>query len=1265
MSTDASAPAHSSPYRSFWQAGFEGADHVNGFGLPLDMNRATRHLENIDEDYARLARFDMRTVRESVGWRCCERGPGFDFASVRRRAEAAQRHGVQILWTCLHYGVPADIDLFSKEFVARFARFCEALALCLRPWSGGDLAPVFTPVNEISFFGWAVCETGLMHPFRGDMPERGYELKKNLVAAALAGGDAIRSVMPEARLLHVDPLVHIVAPRDRPDLAEAAARRSAFQFQAWDMLCGRIEPELGGSPAQLDLIGVNYYPNNQWEHLTDARLHWHLRDPRRRTFADLLAETARRYGRPLVVAETSHQGAAKAQWISEIAEDVDKARRSGVDVQGICLYPATDRPDWQDPLRWHTSGLWSVDPNHADLPRSLDETYARALRHAQCRLAHQPLKEQETPMKTLVVFSHLRWDFVFQRPQHLLSRLARTRRILFVEEPVHDDTDPVAEILDPAPGVRVLRPHTRVRAPGFHDEQIGAISRLLAERLAIDAPDGYSVWFYTPMALPLLGGLEPEAIVYDCMDELSAFAAAPPQLLSREATLLRIASVVFAGGPSLFEAKRNRHPNIHCFPSSVDLVHFGKATDPDLAHAALWTLPGPRLGFFGVVDERFEAALVGALAAARPHWQICIVGPVVKIDPATLPQAANIHYFPQQPYAALPSFLAGWDVCLLPFAKNESTRFISPTKTLEYLAAEKPVVATDIADVVRLYGEAVRVGTDTRSFIEACDAALAESAEQRESRLAVTRRLTSTTSWDATATQMETLLSEAEAEGLGAAARNYLESGQIVALPPARARQENASACLILGAGPTGLSAAWHFGRDCRLLERGSTVGGWCRSIEQDGFCFDHAGHIMFSNDEHVLSMYRLLLGDNLHWQDREAWVYSKGVHTRYPFQGSLYGLPPEVLKECLVGAIEARFGSLAANATRARLPHARVPEDCCGDGAAPGGDAAAAGAPVAAENFEQFIHRVWGAGVAKHFAVPYNEKLWKVPLAEMETSWLGGRVPLPNLVEMIEGALRPSPKPMGPNARFGYPLRGGFQALMNGFLPHLQGDLVLDANVVRVSPQARSVFLSDGRSYGYEQLVSTLPLPKLVEAIGNEAPREIHEAAAALRHVSVRCVNLGIGRERITDKHWIYYPEDTVFHRIFMQGNASPHCNPPGGFGLTCEISHTREHPLPVEGDALVRRCIDDCIRVGVIRADDEVRVANQVEMPYAYVVYDHARQRNVDLIRAWLLERDIHLAGRYSEWEYYNSDHAFLAGRRAAAAVKAALEQRNALIA
>src|SRR6185436_16385768 len=312
---------------------------------------------------------------------------------------------------------------------------------------------------------------------------------------------------------------------------------------------------------------------------------------------------------------------------------------------------------------------------------------------------------------------------------------------------------------------------------------------------------------------------------------------------------------------------------------------------------------------------------------------------------------------------------------------------------------------------------------------------------------------------------------------------------------------------VVIGAGPTGLSAAYHLGRDSILLEQADRVGGWCRSVEDNGFTFDMAGHIMFSTDPYVHQMYQLLLGDNVHWQDREAWIYSKGVHTRYPFQGALYGLHPEVIKECIVGAIEARFGSLNAkkpaadNGTNAdytgperrgmfeplmKANPTRRPR------AYTGADRRLTAHKGEPRNFEEFIYKVWGAGIAKHFAIPYNQKLWAVPLNEMETSWLGGRVPLPNLEEMIEGALSPSPKPMGPNARFGYPLRGGFQALMNGFLPHLKGELCLNTRVVGVSPSRHTITLSDRSEVTYDQLVSTMPLPVLVKLMNREAPEEV-----------------------------------------------------------------------------------------------------------------------------------------------------------------------------
>jgi UDP-galactopyranose mutase len=474
---------------------------------------------------------------------------------------------------------------------------------------------------------------------------------------------------------------------------------------------------------------------------------------------------------------------------------------------------------------------------------------------------------------------------------------------------------------------------------------------------------------------------------------------------------------------------------------------------------------------------------------------------------------------------------------------------------------------------------------------------------------------------------------------------------------------------VIIGAGPTGLSASYHLGADAVLLEQNDRVGGWCRSIEVEGFTFDYAGHILFSNDTYVHELYRKLLGDNIHWQDREAWIYSNDVYTRYPFQGALHGLPPSVIADCLIGAIEARYGSAAPAASH---PASSGPNgnnghasqsisDCCADGVleatAPLSHRAstacsrASGSPG---NFEEFIHRVWGAGIAKHFAIPYNRKLWTVPLNEMETSWLGGRVPLPDLREMVEGALEPVAKPMGPNARFGYVLQGGCQALMDGFLPYLKGELALRTSVQAICLADRTVRTSDGRIYRFNHLISTMPLPKLVGMLASEAPLSVRQAAAALRHISVRCVHLGIGREKITDKHWIYYPGDTVFHRMFIQGNASPYCNPPGGFGLTCEISYSPYKPLPCDGDALVRLCIDDCRRVGLIGESDPIWATAQVDLPYAYVVYDHARAANVAHIRQWLTERGIVLAGRYSEWEYYNSDHAFLAGKRAAEQVR-----------
>jgi UDP-galactopyranose mutase len=887
--------------------------------------------------------------------------------------------------------------------------------------------------------------------------------------------------------------------------------------------------------------------------------------------------------------------------------------------------------------------------------------------------------------QSILVFSHLRWDFVFQRPQQVLTRLAQHYRIFFFEEPVVGSPCQQLQISEPAANVRVCRPHSTIASPGFHDDQIPVLQQMLSELFEREQIDDYAVWFYSPMALPLMQDLTPSVVVYDCMDELAAFRNAPRQLLQRENALLKIADIVFTGGPSLYRAKRDRHAHVHCLPSSVDALHFAQAQDRLHDHPLQRSLPQPRLGYFGVIDERLDLELIDALAGARPQWQIVMVGPHAKVDPTTLPRRPNIHYFGQQSYQDLPRFVAGWDVCLQPFALSEATRFISPTKTLEYMAAERPIVSTPITDVVEPYGDVVYVANGAAAFIEACDRALLADPAERSQRIAGMRAALARTSWDKTAEDMRRLIAGAtHAHESAPLPLLMLKPPQVTQAKPFDAAGPAAEdskaiedkvgeyAAIVIGAGPTGLSAAYHLGKGSLLLEQRPAVGGWCRSVYENGFTFDYAGHIMFSNDPYVHELYRKLLGDNVHWQDREAWIYSKGVYTRYPFQGALYGLPAQVLKECLVGAIESRFGKLkeqptaapveAANSSSVCIGKAESITDCCADGVAE------STAPLAASNrsirsiggeprnFEEFIYKVWGAGVAKHFAIPYNRKLWTVPLTEMETSWLGGRVPLPDLEEMIEGALRPLGKPVGPNARFGYPLRGGFAALMNGFLPLLEGELRTKAMVTRVFPKAHKLALADGTVFRYRKLISTAPLPTLVNImIGREAPGEILAAVRKLRHVSVRCVNIGVARENVTDKHWIYYPEDSIFHRIFVQGNASPHCNPPGGFGLTCEITYSPTKPLPCDHEALINRCITDCIKVGILRSDDRILARNQVDMPYAYVVYDHARKHNVAIVRDWLQEHDILLAGRYSEWEYYNSDHAFIAGRKAAQSVLA----------
>jgi UDP-galactopyranose mutase len=378
------------------------------------------------------------------------------------------------------------------------------------------------------------------------------------------------------------------------------------------------------------------------------------------------------------------------------------------------------------------------------------------------------------PLFDLVCFSHLPWDFVFQRPQHLLTRAARERRVFYIQEPEWGGESVEYAIAVRESGVWVVRP----RIPdGLSEAEVRAARRQVIDELFAErAIHEYVLWFYTPMPTPATQHLAPLATVYDCMDDLATFLGAPAALREREPELLARADLVFTGGHSLYEAKRSQHPHVYELPSSVDTTHFARARQADADPDDQAGIPHPRLGYFGVIDERMDLDLVRAVADARPDWQLIFIGPVTKIAASTLPRRANIHYLGKQDYADLPRYLAGWDVALLPFALSEATRLISPTKTPEYLAAGRPVVATPIRDVAHPYGAEglVRIAETRAEFVAAIAAALSGDDPDRLARVdAFLARM----SWEQTWINMRQLVVEAVMAARQARAREARASG--------------------------------------------------------------------------------------------------------------------------------------------------------------------------------------------------------------------------------------------------------------------------------------------------------------------------------------------------------------------------------------------------------------------------------------------------------------------------------------------------------
>ena len=425
---------------------------------------------------------------------------------------------------------------------------------------------------------------------------------------------------------------------------------------------------------------------------------------------------------------------------------------------------------------------------------------------------------------------------------------------------------------------------------------------------------------------------------------------------------------------------------------------------------------------------------------------------------------------------------------------------------------------------------------------------------------------------------------------------------------------------LIVGAGLAGLSTAYHLGdRACRVMEKEKEAGGLCRSYHMDGFTFDVTGHLLHFRQAEIKTLVEGLLVGSLTKHTRRSYIYSHQTYTEYPFQVNTYGLPPEVVRECLLGFI--------ATLTK---PSATPPEE---------------------RSFKAWILENLGEGMAKHFMVPFNEKLWQVSLDELTSDWVAWLVPKPELKDVVNGALGIKDKAFGYNPSFLYPTQGGIGVLPRAFLSGVQ-DIVYGSELVGVDTGRRRATFQDGRLEEYDTLVSTIPVPELVRRC-RDLPRPIREAAEGLRCVSVYNVNLGLARERISDKHWIYFPErEYPFYRAGFPMNFSPALGPPGCSSLYVEISH--QPTMIVPPAVLLRQVQAGLERAGIFRPDDEILAADVHDIRYAYVLFDRHRARVLPTILAELERRGIHSIGRYGRWEHSSMEDAIGQGKQLAERLK-----------
>jgi UDP-galactopyranose mutase len=438
---------------------------------------------------------------------------------------------------------------------------------------------------------------------------------------------------------------------------------------------------------------------------------------------------------------------------------------------------------------------------------------------------------------------------------------------------------------------------------------------------------------------------------------------------------------------------------------------------------------------------------------------------------------------------------------------------------------------------------------------------------------------------------------------------------------------------VILGAGLCGLSAAYHLEEkgisDYLILERDFKVGGLARTETFEGFSFDHAIHVWYSGDPYAekLICHKLLQG-NLLKQTRRSYCYSAGVYTEYPYQLNLHRLPPQIIHENIMGLIEARYQPLQDEP------------------------------PL---HLEAWIYRTFGQGIAENFMIPYNRRQWAWNLKEMNYDWIADRVPMPDISEVLRGALQPQRKKYGSNQIFWYPAEGGVESLPRAFLRCIPPERFwLNASVAAIDNQRREIFLADGRRVRYDRVISTMPLPALIHHLGDAVPAKVRESGAGLKHNVVHVVNIGLEGQDFDIEdlmHWVYFPDDkTIFHRVSFPSNLAQSMVPPGCSSIQMEISESVQHRR--DRSAMGRQSLKDLVKVGILKENDarpvpdggRVRVSQVFTIDPAYIIYDLNQRENTRIIHEYLVNCGIISKGRFGEWEYLNMDHAILSGKAAA---------------